>query len=261
MKYLPGITIITVNLNNGIFIKDTIESVLNQNKIIDLEYIIIDGKSCDKSVDIIKSYENKFKKKGFIFKWISEKDNGIYDAMNKGLKLAKGKIIGFLNSGDYYADNFTLFYVLGSFNSMDIDSLYGNLEYIKKNNKHKITRYWKSGQYDKKKFLYGWMCPHLTFFVKKNIFDKYGIFNTDFKISADYELILRFLYKYNISTYYLDKILVIMRTGGISNNSLKNFLITFLENKKAWKLNNLKLNWYTLYLKKTIKLKQFITKK
>lgn len=261
MKHISDISIITVNLNNSLYISDTINSVYNQKNINSLEYIIIDGKSNDKSIDIIKSYEIKFKKKSIIYKWISEKDNGIYYAMNKGLKLAKGEIIGFLNSGDFYPNDTVLSNVIKTFKSNKIDSLYGDLEFVKKNNTNKVVRYWESGQYEKNKFLIGWMCPHLTFFLKKDIFNKYGIFNTNFKISADYELILRFLYKYNISTYYLNNVLVRMRIGGISNKSLLNYIYTFKENIKAWKINKLKPKWYTLPLKKILKLKQFINHK
>jgi glycosyltransferase involved in cell wall biosynthesis len=260
MKNLPEISIITVNLNNSLYLKDTIESVLNQNSIKNQEYIIIDGNSTDNSIEIIKSYLNKFKLKGIQLKWISEKDNGLYDAMNKGIKISKGKIIGFLNSGDIFKDHTVVSEVLKTFNNKKIDSLYGDLEYVKKNNINKTVRYWKSGQFNKSNFLKGWMCPHLTFFVKKNIYNKYGIFNTDFKISADYEIILRFLYKYNISTYYLNKVLIKMRTGGISNNSFRNRLLAFKENKKAWNINKLKIKWYTIFLKRIIKLKQFIVK-
>ncbi len=261
MKKNPDLSIITVNLNNSPYITDTINSVYNQKKINYLEYIIIDGKSSDNSVKIIKSYESKFKKKYFEYKWISEKDKGIYYAMNKGLKLANGNIIGFLNSGDLYVDDNVLFSVLQCFEKNNINSLYGDLEYVNKNNIEKTIRYWNSGEFNKKYFLYGWMCPHPTFFVKRKIYNKYKGFNTDFKIASDYELILRFLYRYNITTYYLNKVLVKMRTGGISNNSLKNLFNTYIENKNAWKINNLKLKWYTLIFKRFIKLRQFIKMK
>lgn len=261
MKNKPELSIITVNLNNCSNISETINSIYNQKNINDLEYIIIDGKSSDASVDIINTYEKKFKKKGFVYRWISEKDNGIYHAMNKGLKLAEGRIIGFLNSGDFYADDNILFDVLRCFKKNNIDSIYGNLEYVNENNIKKTTRFWNSGEFNKKKFLCGWMCPHLTFFVKKNIYDKYGTFNTDFKIASDYELMLRFLYKYDISTYYLNKVFVKMRRGGISNRSLKNLFITYIENKNAWKINDLKLKWYTSILKRIRKLQQFIIKR
>lgn len=227
------VSIITVVYNNKKTIKDAIESVLNQTYK-NIEYIVIDGASNDGTVEIVQSYSNK------IDKFISEPDNGLYDAMNKGLKLATGNIIGILNSDDFYASNNIIEKVVNVFNENNIDSVYGDLVYVDSNNTDKIVRYWKSIPFKKGLFRKGWHPAHPTFFVKKDVYDKYGIFNLDFKIAADYEIMLRFLEKYKISTYYIPEILVKMRIGGESNKNIKNIVRANIECYKAWKINELK---------------------
>lgn len=201
------ISIITVVWNNVNTIKDAIESVLNQTYK-NIEYIIIDGGSTDGTIEVIQSYGNK------INKFVSERDEGIYDAMNKGIKLATGDVIGILNSDDFYKSNDVLETVAKEFMVKDIDCLYGDLEYVDQSNTSKVVRYWKSKPYRKGLFQKGWHPPHPTFFVKREIYHKYGMFNTNFKIAADYELMLRFLEKYQIKSSYIPKVLVSMRLGG-----------------------------------------------
>jgi len=237
------VSIITVSYNSAETIKDSIESVLNQTYK-NIEHIIIDGNSTDGTIEIIKSYGNK------IHKFISEPDNGIYDAMNKGINLASGNIIGILNSDDFYFDNHIIAKVMNEFRTQDVDSVFGDLIYIDKNNTDNIIRYWKSQQYKKNLFQNGWHPAHPTFFVKREIYIKYGNFNLDFKIASDYELMLRFLEKHKITSSYIPEILVKMRTGGESNR-IQNIFQANIESYKAWKINNLKIN-PIVFLKKPL---------
>ena len=245
------VSIITVVYNNEDTIKDAIESVLNQTYK-NIEYIIIDGVSTDGTVEVIKSYGDK------IDKFISEKDNGIYDAMNKGIKLASGDIVGILNSDDFYASNDIIEKVVKTLKEQKVDSVYGDLVYVNAKDTNKIVRYWKSKPYKKGLFKKGWHPAHPTFFVKKEIYDKYGIFNLDFKIAADYELMLRFLEKYQISSGYIPEVFVKMRIGGESNQSIKNIIKANIESYNAWKVNNLKPPFYLPFIKPLKKLRQFI---
>ena len=218
------------------------------------ECIVIDGGSTDGTMDLLKKYENR------MTKIVSERDNGIYDAMNKGIKLSTGDVIGILNSDDIYNDATVIESVANAIMENSVDSCYADLVYIDKNNPDKVIRYWKSCIYKNGLFRSGWMPPHPTFFVKREVYEKYGCFNTDFKIAADYELMLRFLERHKISTYYIPEVLIKMRMGGMSNRSLKNLFIKSSEDYKAWKINNLNGGIYTILLKNLCKLPQFINK-
>ncbi len=213
----PKISIITVVFNNKEMISSVIDSVQEQTYK-DIEHIVIDGGSTDGTVDIIKSYGGK------ITKFISEPDNGIYDAMNKGIKLASGDIIGILNSDDMYADNAVLKDVAETFERTGADAVYGDLVYVNKDDTNEVVRYWKSGPYKPGSFRKGWHPAHPALFVRKAIYDKYGVFDTSFDISADFELMLRFFEKHSIKTVYLPRVLVKMRVGGESNRSLANII-------------------------------------
>jgi len=245
------ISIITVSYNSAQTLKDTIDSVLNQ-KDCEMEYIIIDGASNDHTINIVEAYFDK------ISKFTSEPDKGIYHAMNKGLSLATGNIIGFLNADDVYDNNLVLNLVSKEFEEKKCDAVYGDLYYVERENLNRIIRKWKSGSFDKKQFKFGWMPPHPTFFAKKEVFEKFGFFNTDFKSAADYELMLRLIYKHEISLSYIPSVLVKMRIGGISNASLKNRIRANREDRLAWKINDLKPNLLTLWLKPLRKIFQFI---
>lgn len=246
------ISIITVVLNNKLFIKDAIESVINQQQV-NLEYIVIDGGSSDGSMDIINSYKNN------IDTIISEADEGIYDAMNKGLKLATGDIIGFLNADDFYADNTVLQQVVNSFTNNGVHALYADLDYVSRINKHKIVRKWRSGAYHKNKFTFGWMPPHPTFFAHKQVFQSFGGFNKKLQMAADYELMLRFLYFNNVSVFYLPQVIIKMRLGGQSNRSLGNRILANIDDRNAWLINGITPKWYTLLLKPLSKIAQYFT--
>lgn len=235
MKKNPSISIITVVLNNKNHIASAIESVLSQ-KYENIEYIIIDGGSTDGTMEIVEKYKNR------ISKIVSEKDEGIYYAMNKGLNMASGDIIGILNSDDIYTNSGVADQIVKEITEVDADVCWGNMVYVNKNDTDKIVRFWKSSEYKKGKFQKGWAPPHSTFFVKKEIYAKYGRFKTDFSIAADYELMLRFLEKHRIKSCYIPKVLVKMRMGGRSNSSLSNIARGAIECYRSWKINNLKIN-------------------
>ncbi|MBD3797018.1 MAG: glycosyltransferase [Campylobacterales bacterium] len=246
------ISIITSVYNNASTIEDAIRSVLSQDYS-DIEYIVVDGASSDGTVEIIKKYE------GQISKFVSEKDKGIYDGLNKGIALATGDVIGFLHSDDIYGDAHIISEVVEAFEKNGTDSIYGDLVYVDKQDTDKIFRYWKSGAYSYKKLTQGWMPPHPTFFVKKACYDKYGDFDLSFGIAADYDFMLRLLGKHKITTAYLPKVLYKMRVGGASNRSLKNIIQKSREDLRAMKKNGVG-HIGTLLMKNATKLPQFFRK-
>lgn len=253
MVKIPKISIITVSFNSVRTIQDTIESILLQDYK-NIEYIIIDAGSSDGTVEIIKSFGDK------ITYFISESDQGIYDGMNKGIKAASGDLIGILNSDDFYPNNFILSNVAKTFFHNQCDAVYGDLVYVKHCDKNKIVRYWQAGDYSALKITNGWMLPHPTFFVKKSIYDRFGLYNTELKSAADYEMILKLLYKQNISVKYIPMILVNMRVGGASNSSLINRIKANKEDGLAWTKNQLNKPMFIRIKKPLQKVRQFFLK-
>lgn len=244
------ISLITVSYNSQDTIEETIQSVLSQ-KNIELEYIIVDGASRDNTLDIISKYRNK------ISHLLSEKDKGIYDAMNKGIALASGDIIGILNSDDVFAHDHVLEKVVALFKNPAIEGIYGDLVYVDRFDLSKVKRKWKADKYQGGSFFNGWMPPHPTFYVRKSLYEKFGNFNLDFTSAADYEIMLRFIHKHNIELDYLPEVMVKMRQGGASNASLKNRIKANREDKRAWEVNGLKPGMFTLIKKPLSKLSQF----
>lgn len=244
------VSIITITYNSAATLRDTIESVLQQSYP-SIEYIIKDGGSTDDTLAIARSYGDKIK-------LIFQPDKGIYDAMNQGLAAATGDVIGLLNSDDFYADNTVIQEVVNKFKTTSADSLYGDLQYVDANDTSKITRYWQAGEYNRLNFLKGWMPPHPTFFVKREIYKKFGFFKPEFKSAGDYEMMLRLLYKHQISAAYLPKVLIKMRAGGVSNVSFKNRLRANQEDRQAWKINDIQPKWFTLYAKPLSKVLQWV---
>ncbi len=244
------ISIITVTFNSARTIEQTLQSVINQSYK-NVEYIIVDGGSTDATLSIIEKY------KANISTLISEKDNGLYDALNKGIALASGDVIGILHSDDFYTHTSVLQLYVDIFTKTNADAIYSDLYYVDKLNTDKISRKWKSGQYKQNSFLYGWMPPHPTFFVKAECYKKFGNFNLQFTSAADYELMLRFIHKQKISLGYLPEYTVKMRVGGKSNASVNNRVKANLEDRKAWTINNLKPYFFTLYLKPVRKIVQY----
>ena len=245
------ISVITIVYNNRETIADAIDSVLAQTYA-DIEYIVVDGLSTDGTVEIVKSYGSK------ISKFISEKDGGLYDAINKGIKLATGDVVGLLHSDDIFHSKNALVAVAGAFKESKTDSVYADLVYVDRESTERVIRNWKSGSYERNSFLYGWMPPHPTFYVKREVYERLGLYNTKFKSAADYELMLRYLYKHGISTCYVPEVLVRMRVGGKSNVTLGNRWKANQEDHRAWQINDLKPLFYTRYLKPIRKLVQFL---
>ena len=244
------ISIITVTYNSEKTIKDTIDSVIFQDYN-NIEHLIIDGGSTDKTIDIVKSYGDK------ISYFISEKDDGIYDAMNKGIRAATGDVIGVLNSDDFYPCSHIISDVVNGFKNHDPDALYGDLVYVDPILTDKITRYWKSEQFSFSKIKEGWTLPHPTFFVKKKIYDEFGLYSIRLKSAADYEMIIRLLYKNKISVHYLPEILVRMRNGGVSNATIIARLRGNREDKLAWEMNDLEIPKFLRFRKPLSKISQF----
>jgi len=245
-------SIITACFNNFNTIEQTIKSVISQ-KIVELEYIVIDGNSKDGTVSVIDKYASKLR-------YISEPDTGIYDAINKGIKMASGDIIGIIGADDFYPSRKTLHMVAQSFEKYSTDAIYGSKQYVSPENDKLIVRYWKSEEYSRDKWIYGFMPPHLSFYLKRDAYLKYGLYRTDLTISGDYELMLRMLYKNNLSCHYIPDCLISMRNGGVSTASLKNRMLANIQDRKAWKINHIQPRWFTLYLKPARKIFQFIFK-
>ncbi len=244
------VSIITSVFNGKETIEQSINSVLSQTYK-NIEYIVIDGGSTDRTQDVIQKYLSH------ITKLINIRDNGIYYALNKGIEESTGDIIGFLHADDFYTHDKVIQMVVSYMTMYNVDSCYGDLVYVAKNDIEKIIRYWKSGSYKEGLFKKGWMPPHPTFFVKREIYREYGNFNTELRISADYELMLRFLEKDKISTCYIPDILVKMRMGGTSNDTMIKLITKTVEDYMAWKINDLKSAFYTIPFKKISKIPQF----
>lgn len=245
------ISIITVCYNSAATIEDTIQSVINQTHP-DKEYIIIDGGSKDGTLEIIKKYQDKIN----IFK--SEPDEGIFDAMNKGIKLASGEVIAILNSDDYFSADDVLTKVNQALSNQDTDACYGDIAYIKGQDKNKIVRTWISGQCTNQKLKWGWAPPHPAFFVKKSVYDRFGWFKLKFDIAADYEFMVRTIIKNKIKILYDPSIRVIMRSGGNSASSLKKRIEGWRQIYISWVDNELKPSILLLPTRIILKIRQFI---
>jgi glycosyltransferase involved in cell wall biosynthesis len=243
------ISLITVTYNADRYIARCIDSVIGQ-AYDNLEYIIIDGGSSDQTVEIVHGYQK------YVAHFVSERDNGIYDAMNKGISLASGDIVGILNADDYFADENVLSAVAETFQSPDIYIVYGNLEFV--NAEGRSVRKWQSGEYLTLKLNWGWMPPHPTFYCRRQLFVAHGGYSHRYGSAADYELMLRFL-RLGYSVRYLNKVMVKMETGGVSNRSLKNRLKAMRYDLKAMRNNNISIPILAILLKPLRKIGQFFT--
>lgn len=247
------VTIITVCYNSVNTILDTINSVIRQSYA-NIEYLVIDGCSTDGTLELLnKNYQ-------FIDKIVSEKDSGIYSAMNKGINLSSGDIIGFLNSDDFYVNNKVIEKIVKKFlEDSSLDVCYSDLVYVERQKTSKIVRYWKSSNFFSGNFSKGWCPPHPTFFAKKYAYQSKGIYNLNYGFAADVELMMRFLEVYKLKWSYMPEILVKMRLGGVTNNNLKNIFKHNLNIISALSDHGLKLNKYYFYYNKILmRLKQYI---
>jgi glycosyltransferase len=246
------ISIITATYNSASTVRDTLDCIRQQDHR-EIEHIIIDGGSKDNTLELVSGYPH-------VARIVSEKDRGIYDAMNKGIRLATGDVIGILNSDDVYTNPFVLSSVARVFEDPAVMTVYADLQYVQADNLDQVIRTWRSGQFKRRNFYYGWMPPHPTFFVRKEVYEKGGLFNLDLRSAADYELMLRILLKMEMPACYLPQVIVRMRAGGMSNANLGNRLRANKEDRLAWKLNDLKPYFFTLYLKPLRKIHQFLIK-
>jgi len=245
------VSIITVVYNGGKTIEDTILSVASQSYPF-IEHIIIDGVSTDDTLSVVQKHKNK------ITRVISEPDKGLYDAMNKGIKCATGDIIGILNADDVYYDEDCISLVIKELKEKRVDVVYGNLVYVAPDNLEKIIRYYNSESFIIEKFAYGMMPAHPTFFVYKKYYEKFGLYQTDYLIAADFELLVRFLFTHKASYSCLPKVLVKMRMGGVSTRNFKSNWILNMEVLRACKENMIKTNLIKIWSKYFIKLYQLI---
>jgi glycosyltransferase involved in cell wall biosynthesis len=245
------VSIITVSYNSDEYIRNAIESVLSQDYK-NIEYIIIDGGSADGTKDIVLSFNDR------ISCFISEKDDGIYDAMNKGISLATGDIIGLLNADDFYIDNQVISQIVRTFETHRVDSVFADIIYIDHKDFNHVIRYYDSSHFRPEKFAFGWMPAHPSFFVKKEIYRNSGLFKLDYQIAADFELLARFIYRDNISYKYIDKALVKMRKGGISTKNLYSNWILNKEIIRACRENRIKTNYLKIYSKYLLKIFEYI---
>lgn len=241
-----SVSIVTVSKNSKNTIAYTVNSVLEQTYP-EIEYVVVDGFSKDGTVDIVKSYGNR------ISKFISEPDGGIYEAINKGIGAATGDIIGILNSDDVFFDNNIIKRVAEEFSRNDIDSVIGDVQFVDPMNISKVVRYYSSKNFHPGKFKYGYMPAHPSFYAKRQLFEKYGLYKTDYKIAADYELLIRFMYKNKIRYKYLGIPFVNMRTGGASTKSIKSNYILNKEIFRACRENGIRTNYFYIYTKYFIK--------
>ena len=230
-------SLITVAFNSSKTISDTFQSVLSQTYN-NIEYIIVDGNSTDDTLEIIKAYEPKFNGR---MRWISEPDKGLYDAMNKGIKMATGDVVGIINSDDLFCDMGAIQKISNMFETNNkLDGVYADLYYVAQDDINKIVRKWVTGF--EKPFNTGWHPAHPSMYIKKDVYSKYGLFDLNFKLAADFEIMLRFLDRYNICISYLSETLVKMRLGGETNKSIHNVFNQNIECLNAFNINNVSVN-------------------
>jgi glycosyltransferase len=243
------VSLITVTYNSALYLQDCINSVVRQRNV-DIEHIVIDGGSTDGTLEIIKKYDNH------IAQWVSETDRGMYDAINKGIGLATGDIVGILNSDDMLASNDVLSAIVESFNDHQLDAVYGDLVYVNKTNT-KSVRLWHGKSFKRYRFRYGWMPAHPTFYIRREIIDQFGGYESHYFTAADYEFMARYLYRYRVSAMYLPKLIVKMRVGGQSNVTLKSRLRGNRRDYLAMKKNGIPLPFLASVLKPILKLRQY----
>jgi len=244
------ITVITACYNSGATVADAIRSVAAQDYG-GVEHLVIDGGSKDGTQDIVKTLGLK------VARFTSEPDHGIYDALNKGIRAATGDVVGIMHSDDLYANASVLSHVAQFMAEKGVDSCYGDLVYVERAAPDKVVRTWRSGDYDRENFRRGWMPPHPAFFLKRSVYEKYGLYSLDFPLASDYELMLRMLYRHGVTTAYLPEVLVKMRCGGTSRAGVVNTSKMLMENYRSWTSNDLPVSPFTILMKPLSKLGQF----
>jgi glycosyltransferase involved in cell wall biosynthesis len=246
----PTVSIITVSHNSVRTISDTIQSVLDQSYE-NIEYIIIDGSSTDGTIELVNSFGKN------ISKFLSEPDNGIYDAINKGIRLSTGDIVGILNSDDFFYDSNVIERVAEQFKESEVDAVFGDARFVDPVRTSKVVRYYSSKNFNTGKFKFGFMPAHPSFYVKRELFEKLGYYKIDYKIAADFELLVRFLYINKIKFRYLEMPFLSMRTGGVSNKSIISNYTLNKEIARACKENGIRTNFFWIYSKYLTKMFEF----
>ncbi|HOI41300.1 MAG TPA: glycosyltransferase family 2 protein [Elusimicrobiales bacterium] len=244
------ISVITACYNSVATLADTLDSVSAQ-AFDGLEHIVVDGGSTDNTLEIVKTHGKK------ISRVISGPDKGIYDALNKGIAAATGEVVGIMHSDDVYAGPEVLGKVAELLKATGADACYGDLVYVEREDISRIVRYWRSGPFEPEWFRRGWMPPHPAFFLRKSVYEKYGLYDLAYPLASDYELMLRMLYRYRVSCVYLPEVLVKMRRGGTSRAGVFNTVRMLRENHRAWKINGLTPSLSTFLLKPLSKLGQY----
>lgn len=247
------VSIITITYNSAITLRDTMEAVLSQTSK-NIEYIVVDGASKDDTVKIIKEYESKFNGQ---MRWVSEPDKGLYDAMNKGIRMATGDIVGIINSDDFYHRTDVIAKVVEGFQENGIEAIYGDVRFVNPDNLDKTVRYYSSKHFSPQLFRYGFMPAHPTFFTYRRYFEEFGYYKTDYKIAADYELLIRFLYTHKLKSKYLPLDFMKMRMGGASTASIKSNILLNKEIVRACRENDIWTCMPLLFLKYFIKIFEF----
>lgn len=245
------VSVITVALNAAATIADCLTSITRQS--VPCEHILVDGASGDTTLEIAREVSPGSR-------IIAEADGGIYDAMNKGLRLATGDVVGMLNSDDVYADEAVLEKVSAVFEDPSVGALFADLVYVRPDNLDRVVRFYPGAGFTPEKFAWGWMPPHPTFFVRRELYDRYGLFRTDYQIAADYELTARFLVRHRVRYVYLPEVLVKMRTGGVSTRSLKSNWILNREILRACAENGIRTNPFMVYSKYFTKISQLFAR-
>lgn len=248
------VTVITATYNSQETIEDTLKSVLNQNYQ-HIEHIIVDGLSSDNTLSIIRNYEDKYLEKGYRIITKSEKDLGIYDAMNKGINIATGEIIGILNSDDFYSSSNVINLVVNEFMNKKVDCVVANIKYVNPNDTSRVVRMWKTKIGN---FNFGWNPPHPGTFFLTEVYKSFGLYRTDFKISSDYDFMYRAIHKGKISLSHLNDFVVVMRTGGESTKNFKSNIRASREIYTSLKSNNSKFKLVIVMLRLFRKIIQFM---
>ena len=244
------VSIITVTYNSEKFLVDCIQSVRKQTYG-NIEHIIVDGKSTDGTLKIIQKYSK------CISSWISETDRGLYDAINKGIKMATGDIIGVLNSDDMLASADVIMDIVACFDESNVDSIYGDLVYVDAVNPQKVLRYWKGLPFKRSRFTYGWMPAHPTFYIKRTLIEQFGGYENHYYSAADYEFMARYLYRHKVNAVHIPKIIVKMRMGGVSNSNLFRRLRANRRDYLAMKTNKIPFAFIVSILKPLLKIPQY----
>lgn len=236
------ISIITACYNSASTIEDTLRSVLSQTYG-NIEHLIVDGNSTDGTIEIVKSYADKYRQRGFELKWISEDDRGLYDAMNKGINLSSGAVVGLLNSDDFFTSPTVVATVAQEMQQQkELDAVYGDIHYVNPDRLSKCVRYYSSKDFTRSRMRMGFMPAHPSFYCRREIYREHGLFDTEFQIAADFEQLLRLIYIRNIKIGYIPLDFVTMRTGGISNAGFSSHRQIFAEHRKAYKKNGVNSN-------------------